>query len=100
MTCEHLVGLEQALIEAGFEETYRGAAWSKNTREWVYFRVYLDLPAAREFFELDPCVTDHEHLGTHDGQEAGFYCTVHQDGIMGVPRGVHERNPSYYPVVP
>jgi hypothetical protein len=29
-------------------------------------------------------VVEHEHRGTHDGQEAGFVCSEHQDGVMGV----------------
>ena len=38
----------------------------------------------RERIELAPCVKDHEHLGTHDGQEAGFVCEACHDAIMGV----------------
>ncbi len=83
MTCEHLVGLEQELIAQGHKETFRGRAWSDNVREWVYFEVCLDLPSVRERFKFDECVIEHEHLGTHDGQEAGFVCTLHQDGVMG-----------------
>jgi hypothetical protein len=84
MTCEHLIGFEQAMIAEGYTETFRGKAWSQNVREWVYFDVCFDRPAVRDFFEFDPCVVDHEHLGTHDGQEAGFVCTIHQDGVMGI----------------
>jgi hypothetical protein len=29
-------------------------------------------------------VKDHVHLGTHDGQEAGFECEACHDAIMGV----------------
>jgi hypothetical protein len=83
MTCEHLIELEQALIAEGFEETFRGEAWSENVREWVYFEVCLDLAALRARFNLDPCVQDHSHLGTHDGAEAGVQCEIHHDGIMG-----------------
>ena len=83
MTCEHLQSLEQALLAAGVGETFRGLAWSRHCREWVYFDCCLALPALRKRFQLAPCVADHEHLGTHDGQEAGFVCTVHHDGIMG-----------------
>ncbi len=83
MLCEHLNQLEAELIAQGCKETFRGQAWSDNVREWVYFDVCLDMPAVRQRFALDPCVVDHQHLGTHDGQEAGFECTIHQDGIMG-----------------
>jgi hypothetical protein len=83
MTCEHLVALEQALIAAGFRETSRGQAWSQNCREWVYFDCYLPAQLVREKFGLAECVEDHMHRGTHDGQESGFVCSVHHDGIMG-----------------
>lgn len=82
MTCEHLSKLEQELIAQGFRETFRGKAWSDNVREWVYFEVCLDMPAVQQRFSFDPCVVEHQHLGTHDGQEAGFVCTLHDDGVM------------------
>ena len=72
MTCKHLIDLEQALINQGFKETSRGKVWSLNVREWVYFRVCFDMLVVRNQYRLDPCVVDHMHLGTHDGQEAGF----------------------------
>jgi hypothetical protein len=84
MVCNHLIELEKALIAEGYKETFRGKAWSDNVREWVYFDVCLDIPKVRERFVFDSCVVDHEHLGTHDGQEAGFVCMEHDDGIMGV----------------
>lgn len=84
MTCEHLIDLENALIADGIKETFRGEAWGRNCREWVYFDCILDLPALRKRFSLPPCVKDHEHLGTHDGCEQGFYCSQCYDGIMGV----------------
>jgi hypothetical protein len=87
MVCRHLAELERALIDAGVEVTYRGQAWSSNCREWVYFKCWLDRAAVRARMKFDDCVTDHEHCGTHDGQEAGFVCSQCHDGIMGV----HER---------
>lgn len=83
MVCEHLIALESALLAAGVPETFRGAAWSRNCREWVYFECVLDRPALRTRFALPVCVIDHEHLGTHDGREAGFVCEQCHDGIMG-----------------
>lgn len=83
MVCEHLRALEAALQAAGIEETYRGQAWSSNCREWVYFRCMLNRPSLRKRFALPDCVVDHEHRGTHDGQEAGFACELCHDGIMG-----------------
>ena len=83
MTCKHLRELEQALHNAGVTETYRGQPWTKNCREWIYFDCILDLKALRERFSFAPCVVDHEHRGTHDGNELGFYCSECFDGIMG-----------------
>lgn len=84
MTCEHLIKLEKALIDAGVEETYRGQSWSKNCREWVYFNCVLPLDDIRAQFDLDECVEDHEHRGTHSGSEAGLVCRIHHDAIMGL----------------
>lgn len=83
MLCEHLHPLELALQAAGIAETSRGQAWSRNCREWVYYRCLLDRPALRARFAFAECVKDHVHLGTHDGAEAGFECVLCHDGIMG-----------------
>jgi hypothetical protein len=84
MLCEHLAELEQAIIAAGIPITFRGQPWSSNCREWVYFACWLDRPAIRERFALADCVVDHDHLGTHDGQEAGLVCSSCHDAVMGV----------------
>ena len=84
MVCEHLAPLEQALLDRGIAVTYRGQAWSRNCREWVYFDCHLDLAAVRRAFALPDQVTNHSHRGTHDGREAGFVCSQCQDGIMGL----------------
>lgn len=84
MICEHLIALEQALLKAGFRETFRGRAWSTNCREWVYFDCLLSNESIREQFKLADCVEDHDHLGTVDGAESGLVCSVHQDAIMGL----------------
>lgn len=83
MVCEHLAALEQALVAAGVRETFRGQAWSRNCREWVYFDCLLDRAAIRARLPFPPCVEDHEHRGTFDGEEAGFVCTACHDAIMG-----------------
>lgn len=88
MTCEHLVHIERAIVAAGFKETYRGAAWSMNCREWVYFDCELPIAAIRQAFPLADCVKDHAHRGTHDGQESGFVCEIHKDAVMGLYPGV------------
>ncbi len=80
------------MLAAGVGVTSRGQAWSDNCRQWVYFDCFMDLEAVRDRIALAPCVRDHEHLGTHDGSEAGFFCEQCKDGIMGVhPEG---RKPS------
>ena len=83
MTCEHLKPLEDALIALGVEETFRGKAWSKNCREWVYFDCFIDTKAVAASLKLADCVSEHVHRGTHDGQERGFICKACNDGIMG-----------------
>lgn len=83
MLCPHLQPLESALLAAGVKETYRGQAWSKNCREWVYFDCLLNLPALRQRLSLPACVVEHQHRGTHDGQESGFVCSLCNDAVMG-----------------
>jgi hypothetical protein len=83
MVCEHLAALEKELIAAGIPVTFRGRAWSQRCREWVYFDCCLDRAAIRTRLPLPACVEDHEHYGTHDGQEAGFVCTTCDDAVMG-----------------
>lgn len=83
MICEHLRALETELLAAGIEETYRGQPWSRNCREWVYYHCVLDRAALRARLSFDACVVDHEHLGTHDGTEAGFVCERCHDAVMG-----------------
>ena len=70
-------------MDSGIPETHRGQVWSDNCREWVYFDCILDLRSLRERFRLDEIVEDHDHRGTHDGCERGFYCSRCHDGIMG-----------------
>jgi len=97
MTCEHLIELECAIQAAGIEETFRGAAWSQNCREWVYFNCVLPTTAIRDAFRLAACVKDHAHFGTHDGQEAGFVCEVHQDAVMGHHPGARSDASTFRP---
>ena len=84
MLCVHLAALEAELLAADVPLTFRGRPWTSNCREWAYFDCWLDRPALRARLKLAACVVDHEHLGTHSGQEAGFVCSECHDGIMGV----------------
>ena len=97
MTCEHLIELEKAVATAGFRETFRGRAWSENSREWVYFDCILSNSAIRKKFRLAECVKDHAHLGTHDGQESGFVCEIHKDAVMGHHPDVDSGKPWFTP---
>ena len=83
MVCVHLRAIEEELLRQGRTVTFRGAAWSRNCREWVYFDGVLPIAELRRKFPLEPCVIDHEHRGTHDGQERGLVCTTDWDAIMG-----------------
>ena len=85
MICEHLRPIEKLILEKQIPETYRGQVWSNNCREWVYYDCCIDAISLSQRLHLAECVEIHKHLGTHDGNEYGFYCNVHHDGIMGVP---------------
>ena len=88
MVCEHLRHLEQEIAAAGIQETRRGKTWTDNCREFVYFDCVLDRESIRKRLTLAECVVDDEYLGTHMGEEYGFYCERCKDGIMGHhPRG-------------
>jgi len=84
------------MIAAGIEITFRGQAWTKKCREWVYFDCYIDRDAIRKRIDLPDCIEDHEHYGTHDGQEAGFVCKKCKDAIMGIhPRSLNPETRVY-----
>ena len=83
MICRHLAALEAELLQSAIMEISRGAPWSRNCREWVYYACVFDRAAIRQRFDFAQCVVDHEHLGTHDGSEAGFACQICHDAIMG-----------------
>lgn len=71
------------MLAAGAKETYRGTPWSQNCREWVYFDRPLDVAAIKQRLGLEVFVVVHEHLGTHDGHEAGLVCQQCKDAVMG-----------------
>jgi len=86
MVCIHLRKLEEELIQKNIKETYRGQPWSKNCREWVYFHcIFADPVKTMDRLGFDKQVIQiHSLLGTHDGQEHGFYCTLCHDAVMGL----------------
>jgi hypothetical protein len=87
MVCRHLSPLEKELQEAGFRETFRGRAWTKNCREWVYFDVVFDIESVLSRMHFDPCVEIHENLDPKSGSERGFVCSECLDGVMGLVAG-------------
>lgn len=87
MVCSHLSALESALIESGVKETYRGQAWSRNCREWVYFDVRLNVKALSVRFDLGPPVHIHENTDPRSGVELGFVCSECHDAVMGRLKG-------------
>ena len=82
--CKHLEELNRDLIARNVKVFYKGTPWTKNCNEWIYYDCYLDNASIRKRINFEKCVKDHSHLGTHDGQESGFFCELCKDGIMGV----------------
>lgn len=95
MVCHHLSALETELIAARIPETARGAVWSLNCREWVYFDIVLDLEALTQRFNFAPCVQVHENLDARSGLERGLVCTQCHDAIMGLPPSITQGRPPY-----
>lgn len=83
MVCEHLHTLENALLKRGLKPSFRGQAWTRNCREWVYFDVVLDIAAIQGRFALPDCVRVHENLDCKSGTERGFECASCHDAVMG-----------------
>lgn len=86
--CPCLKPLDDLLKARGYQENFRGQPWSVKCREWVYYPVVFDQPGVRSRLSLPASVKDHEHRGTHDGSEAGFVCSLHDDAVMGEHPGV------------
>ena len=87
MTCRHLHPLEAELVAAGVKETYRGAPWSQNCREWVYFDAVLDVGSIASRMSFPACVEVHENLDPRSGTERGFVCNECHDAVMGLVSG-------------
>ena len=82
--CEHLKSLETELKEKGIKETYRGKPWSVNCREWVYFDCVLNLDKIRQRYNFPDFIKNHINNDSRSGMEAGFYCGLCQDAIIGI----------------
>ena len=97
--CSHLAELERRLIAQGFREIYRRNYDTTEFRLWVWFDCFIPLAETRAQLSLPDCVEEMEHIGTHDGQEAGFVCSVHHDGVMGHHRLSGARAPTFDPAL-
>ncbi|GAB4422170.1 MAG: hypothetical protein OHK0039_37990 [Bacteroidia bacterium] len=81
--CEHLTALDDELKAKGIRETFWGQPWSANCREWVYYDCVLALEALRQRHRLPDFVKVHINDDDKSGLEAGFYCEVCKDAVMG-----------------
>lgn len=82
--CEHLIKLDNELKERGINETFRGKAWSKNTREWVYYDCVLILDKIKTRHNFPDFIKVHVNEDNKSGMESGFCCELCQDGVMGL----------------
>lgn len=82
--CEHLNPLEQLLKDKGITEVFRGQAWSKNCREWVYFDCVLETEALKARLNLPSFIITHENTDLKSGTELGLVCTKCSDAIIGL----------------
>lgn len=84
LVCKHLSTLESELKSSNILETFNGQAWSLNCRQWIYYDCYIDIINLRKRIKLEECVVDYEYLDFKVGSEAGLYCTVCKDAIIGI----------------
>jgi hypothetical protein len=82
--CEHLRQLENHLKTQGIKETFRGRAWSKNCREWIYYDCYFDIEQIRTRFNFPNFIEHHFNDDNKSGLEEGFVCELCHDAIMGL----------------
>jgi hypothetical protein len=83
MTCVHLRPIEDWLLADGARVVFRGQAWSRASREWVYVDRALEPTELRQRFALAPCVVEHRNDDPRSGRERGLYCTACHDAVMG-----------------
>lgn len=82
--CKHLTSLETELKKRGIQETSRGRAWSENCGEWVYYDCVLSLEKLIQRLNFPDFIKVHINDDNKSGIEAGFYCELCKDGVMGV----------------
>jgi hypothetical protein len=81
--CEHLIELDYYIKSKNIKEIFRGKAWSKNCREWVYYDCILNIDKLKEKFNLNNCVEIHEYNDIKVANELGFYCNNCKDAVIG-----------------
>lgn len=82
--CIHLDVLEKELVNLGVTETFRGKAWSKNCREWIYYDCLLNTKSLMKRLQLPAFIEVHTINDNKRGLEHGLVCTMCQDAIMGL----------------
>lgn len=81
--CDHLLKLDLELKNRGIKETSRGQPWTLNCREWVYYDCVLNLEKLKTRFAFPDFITIHVNNDERSGLEAGFYCELCQDAVIG-----------------
>ena len=56
MICEHLIHIEDEVKSKDVKETFRGQAWGKNCREWVYYNCYINTAELKKRLSIDSLV--------------------------------------------
>lgn len=82
--CEHLAQLDIELKSKKIRETYRGQAWSENCREWVYYDCLFNLETIRQRYKFPAFIENHINNDNKSGMEAGFVCSLCNDGVIGI----------------
>jgi hypothetical protein len=60
--CIHLKQLEDYITSKGITETWRGQAWTNNSREWIYFACILETQVLKKKLQLEPCIETHDYF--------------------------------------
>ncbi|WP_313504726.1 hypothetical protein [Kaistella carnis] len=79
-----MTNLDTELKDKGIKETFRGQAWGENCREWVYYDCVLSLEKIKRRYSFPDFVKTHLNDDNKSGMEAGFYCDICKDAVMGL----------------
>jgi hypothetical protein len=69
-----LEALDNYVRNKNVKELFRGNAWSKNCREWVYYDCVLNVKKLKEKFSFNNCVIIREYNDIKVANELGFFC--------------------------